>query len=398
MKTYIVKLHQVAVITGIVLGAIGGSGAIAQASGLKFNFTPGAGVTTGSAVYQGFTDAGAIWSSLFTNDVTINFTINYQALGAGTLGYANTVNPIVSYTNFANALTSHRNPFSADDTAAVSRLSSGSTFNMLINHTTDSLNGSGSTAPYLDNDGGFNNSEIALTNANAKVLGLTPFGTEDANISFNSSVNWDFDGIDIGTGAYDFVGVAAHEIGHALGFISGVDGLDYGNGTLAEDGTYVRPLDLFRYSSLSNDLTLNTNGTIDFTADNRDKYFSLDGGLTKIASFSRGVNFGNDPCTPGGSVVCPRQAGHWADNLGIGIMDPTTANGEFLTIREADLRAFDVIGWNRVANTANPSVSVPEPENLIGTLICAAFAAKMVLKRRRKLVESTSQADSEQVQ
>ena len=380
-------------VTGIALGEIGGSGAMTPANALTFNFTPGTGITVGSQAYQGFVDAGAIWSSLFTDDVTLNLTINYQDIGAGTLGSSSTFNPVYNYNIVTAALANHRNPLSADDTAAVRSLST-SPLNILINQTTDRPSGSDITTPYVDNNGGANNSRVAMTNANAKVLGLVPYLDEDANISFNSTFNWDFDrsnGITAGT--YDFVGVAAHEIGHALGFISGVDGLDDGNGAIAEDDTYLRTLDLFRYSALSNDTTLNTSRTIDFTADERDKYFSLDGGLTKIASFSRGVNFGRDTCTPAGTVLCPRQASHWSDNLGIGIMDPTTAAGERLAVSETDLRAFDVIGWNR----ASVSTAVPEPADFIGTFIGAAFGVKLVLKRRKLVVKSSSILEPEQV-
>jgi hypothetical protein len=50
------------------------------------------------------------------------------------------------------------------------------------------------------------------------------------------------------------------------------------------------------------------------------------------------------------------------------------------------LRGFDVIGWNRV--NANVATQVPEPSNIIGTLMFAGFGAKMVLKRRQKLAKS----------
>ena len=40
------------------------------------------------------------------------------------------------------------------------------------------------------------------------------------------------------------------------------------------------------------------------------------------------------------------QASHWKDGLGIGIMDPTFGPGELGLLTFADLRAFDVIGWD----------------------------------------------------
>jgi hypothetical protein len=380
MKTYIGKLQQVAVMACITLVGIGSNGAMTPANALTFNFTTDPGVTVSSEVYQGFTDAGAIWSSLFTNDVTLNFTINYQDLGAGTLGYADTINPIYGYNTVANALASNRNPLSADDTAAVKSLSTSSSFNILINQTTDRPIGSAIETPYVDNDGGANNRRVAMTNANAKVLGLIPSGNKDADIVLNSASGWDFNRSDgITGGTYDFVGVAVHEIGHALGFISGVDGLDDGNGAIAENDTFLRTLDLFRYSALSNDTTLNTNGTIDFTADKRDKYFSLDGGLTKIASFSTGINFGDG-----------LQAGHWKDSSNftitpeLGIMNPTFSEGQLGIITENDLRAFDVIGWNR----ATVATEVPEPADFVGTLIGAAFGFKLIQKRRQQRAKS----------
>lgn len=88
----------------------------------------------------------------------------------------------------------------------------------------------------------------------------------DAKITFNSDFTWDFDPSDgINSGAIDFVGVAIHEIGHALGFISGVDVLDINAGAAnANDFQYVSPLDLYRFSTDSYNL-----GAIDWTADTR---------------------------------------------------------------------------------------------------------------------------------
>jgi hypothetical protein len=206
----------------------------------------------------------------------------------------------------------------------------------------------------VDNNASANNSTVRITNANAKALGLTPTPALtgactlacDASISFGNSFTWDYNPNDgITPGAYDFVGIATHEIGHAMGFISGVDILDNNsppvNGPFASnDFTYVASLDLFRYSALSK-----ASNVIDWTADTRAKYFSIDGGTTNLAgaTFSTGRNFGDG-----------QQNSHWKDSLGLGIMDPTASQGELLAISANDRTAFDVIGWNL-------AVAVPEP-------------------------------------
>jgi hypothetical protein len=408
MKTYIAKLQQLAVMTGMALSGIVSSGAITPAHALTFKFTPTAG--TSQLAIDGFKTAGNYWSSLFTDNVNVNIKIGFTGLGAGVLGQASSSFQTFQYTDVYKALNNDRR--STDDDAAVKSLPNSPAFNMLLNRTYNNPNGRGSATPYLDNDGDLNNKLITMTTANARALGFTNKVTYDAEISFSNQFSWDFNRSNgISGGTFDFVGSAIHEIGHALGFISGVDILDYyssanhGGPYNDEEFIYVNTLDLFRYSTESKN-----KGVIDWTADKRDKYFSLNRGVTKIASFSTGAQFGDG-----------REAGHWKDDLGLGIFDPTAARGELLKLTENDLRALDVIGWNRtgynsstrlkasgqitngnslaisdvVAN--NDPTNVPEPENFIGTLIFAAFGAKMVLKRRQQLLKSTEQETGQDV-
>jgi hypothetical protein len=99
---------------------------------------------------------------------------------------------------------------------------------------------------------------------------------------------------------------------------------------------------------------------LDFSADKRTKYFSLDNCDSSIATFSTGRTFGDG-----------QQASHWKDKLHIGILDPTAARGELLGISNTDITLYGAIGWN----------TVPEP----GTIALLAFGlAGMFGLRRRK--------------
>ena len=195
--------------------------------------------------------------------MTINLTVGTAALGPNVLAQAGSARTNVNYSAFYSALNSDKT--SSFDNMAVNSLSAGSSFGMLINRTSDNPNGFGSAAPYVDNNGGANNSTVRLTNANAKALGIAPnlvtlngcLSTCDALIRFSTLFSWDLNPNDgITAGNYDFVGIATHEIGHALGFVSGVDTLDFNSPPLdgpfsADQFTFVSSLDLFRYSASS---------------------------------------------------------------------------------------------------------------------------------------------------
>ncbi|NJN12496.1 MAG: hypothetical protein HC815_32880, partial [Richelia sp. RM1_1_1] len=307
---------------------------------LKFNLTPEADVS--NQMLAAFAEATSYWTSIISNSADVNITVGFRDLGAGVLAQNTAERSNFTYTDIYDALVANRT--SEDDFTSSDNLQDGSDFSLLLNRTSNNPAGSDSITPYLDNDGDANNTTIRVNRANAKGLGLIEASdsSQDALLILNSNSNitWDFDPSDgISIGAYDFVGLVAHEIGHTLGFDSGVDVLDSNSPAPDDSYTYVTPMDLFRFSA---DSIANGNGVIDWTASTTNKYFSIDGGTTEIASFSTGVNYGDG-----------QQASHFKDDVVLSIMGPKVAPGEQLQISSLDKQLFDVIGWNFLDTNTN---------------------------------------------
>lgn len=317
---------------GMVLIAVAGVMSLGQgvsSANPTFILTPTGSIS--AEALAGFQAAANRWTANFTNNVTVRINIATSAgLPSGVIASTGSAQPLISYTSFKNALTAASSG-SADDISAVASLPATS-MSLYINYTTDNPNGANSPIPFVDTTG-VNTTNIRIAQANMRALGLYSGSASDASLTFSSTFAFDYDPSNgISAGQLDFIGVVAHEIGHSLGFISGVDSLDQqSSGHSSDYFTSVSPMDVFRYSAASKALN-----SQDFSAGIAAKYFSLDKGVTSIAQFATGVALGDG-----------RQASHWKDNSNLGIMDPTAANGELQTISENDRRLFDAIGWNR---------------------------------------------------
>lgn len=355
--------------------------------GLEFSFNFADEVP--QEVRVGIESAGEAWSKFISDDVNLEINVGFELLAdpndpnEGANAVSNFVE--VAYSDYRQALVD--NATSEDDAIAIANLPDGDSIDLLINNTQENQ---GSDAAYLDDNGSENNSTIELTTANAKALGLDVEDSIDATITVNNDVNWDFDRSDgIAEDAIDFKSVAIHEIGHTLGFNSGIEDLDttasenlrelitseeinfedvievlgledlvteFGLEDAIEGvdlgeiiaGSPIEPLlesidvdlfvsedeytpnsmDLFRYSESSSDL-----GIIDLTTGEAEKYFSLDRGLTEIAQFTTGA------LGDGGEIS------HWQSGQGIGIMQAGIGPGAIVNISDTDLQLLDVIGW-----------------------------------------------------
>ena len=196
-----------------------------------------------------------------------------------------------------------------------------------------------------------NGSAVEVARSVGQALGFVPVeaDTAVATISFNKSMPFDFNPDNgIAFDRLDFVGTAAHEIGHALGFISIA-----GEGSTAALTSW----DLFRFRSGTTPATFTTAQRIMSVGGSQMYYttqtFRVEGLNTNEVSLSNGG--------PDGEGGDGNQSSHWkADEITgryIGIMDPTIGLGERSVTTENDFSALETFGWNLVS-------SVPPPQPL----------------------------------
>lgn len=348
------------------------------AGGMKFVLNNLGGVEQGTNAFRGFTEAAKLFSDAFTDDITIVLDVRFSTLGPGILGSTGSTTNTGSYAVVRSLLQADAK--TAYDQLAVANLANTAGVTFVTNEppVTGPID---SRTRFLDDNNSFDNLNIQMNTAQVKALGLAPIynavsnpGGRDGSVSFSDQFSWDFDRSDgITDGFFDFIGVAAHEIGHALGFRSGVDLADVnalpgvalpgarGLGNIAW-GTVN---DLYRYGSF------NGNNVLDWSI-NSPSCHSIDGGATCTGLLSTGRLNGD-----------LRQASHWKDdaltNNLIGLMDPTATgfggSRPFQAITLADLIAFDVMGYDLAA--------VPEPATWAMMIMGFGFIGAATRRGRR---------------
>ncbi|MBE9031279.1 NF038122 family metalloprotease [filamentous cyanobacterium LEGE 11480] len=319
----------------------------------QFNFTYGQDITLQQMV--GVETAGKIWSSYLQDDVTLNIHVGTSSsLPKDVIGGALPgIQADVDHEDFYNALDADQT--TANDATAVQnlrRFSSRVVYDMFIRDD-DNFRSSRSIE------------DVNLTRANAKALNL--IGRHDqgldgvillGNLAGNSKFNWNYDysrSGKMGGNDLDYLSTVMHEIGHVLGFVSGVDQPGWIGSRVEIQGdqltayrdflqdrvSYATALDLYRYNIDTSDgwsdidLAYGSNGG--------KKYFSIDG-ETALAEFATGLDqsLGGDG----------EQASHWKYGTE-GLMSPRLKKKQRVMISQLDLTAFDVIGWDVQETTIN---------------------------------------------
>lgn len=293
---------------------------------------PGPALQLDPVAMAAFNRGAAQWESFIEDDITVVISADVLDLGnPNIIGQAASVQPFADHDVMRAALI-------ADAEAGESIV------NFLPTKAEAQWAFGGNFAP----TGG-----IQATKANLKALGFQNLdvfaGVVDATIQFNSTFAFDYDNSDgVGAGLIDFETVAAHEIGHALGFVSEVDTVDFYS-FLGQFG--IQPIGI---------PNLITPGVMDFfrfaddvpgrdpetAADFRYVPRSLESGVEAVMDDTvREYNMGTGSLT--GDLT---QASHWKDDFytgtTIGIMDPTLSTGVATPISLADLWALDLIGYD----------------------------------------------------
>ena len=288
------------------------------AHGLTFDF----GAPFGTPADAALARAAAQWTSRISDPILVTVDVSFDTFDPNIIGQASTVT-LTTFNGFETARSALIDDAASEpDDAIVAALPTlGQFASSVIMPATNTY----------DN-------EILGAKAAFKAMGFAgfdgDFGAGDGTIQFNDAFSFDFDNSDgVTLTETDFETVAAHEIGHILGFQSAVDLID--QGVVGPIGVF--RLDLFRFG-VGNEPTSAT----DFTMTGRE--------LRPGAEASFGDTNNNFRLSTGRFTGDGRQASHFKDDsllgMHLGVMDPTLASSVLFDMTEADLRMLDLIGWD----------------------------------------------------
>ncbi len=294
---------------------------------INLNFGPT--MQNNLAAMQTAQRAADFWSKALADDVTIELDVEFFSLGAGLGGTMAPVMGNMLYDQVRDAMILDAQPHET----IVSQLP---------------------VFTGLTTDGAEAADRVSVTRANMKALGVPSLPASASQYGGGQ-----VDGIMSISDVYDdssadFLQIAIHEIGHALGFVSGVDGVDTG-ATIANLTT----MDMFRVAP--------GQGAVNFTDAARvldptkDQVF-YDGGHFNPSRISTiaGLTVGDIPLSTGELIGDGYEASHFKNRnlingVYLGTMDPVTNPAATENLSENDKRVLDLVGWDVVyAGPASP--------------------------------------------
>lgn len=286
------------------------AGVIAPRFNLEFNPT----TAMPAGALPALEEVEYFFESQFTDPITVTINIAFAALGPGILGGTSSNYLNVTWPNTRDALIN----------------------GMDGNDTLQDFVPPGATIPvrYDGNSATITNeTRVFVTFANYRATVGTVAGAV-ASMTFNNQFAWDYDPpvFEVG-GTYDFQSVIVHEVGHALGFVSGSD-------FRTND---MEMLDVYRFQRSDGASDFNPDDTTEFMNGSRlvdlNAPGTNDDSNSDLVTVEYQMSDGN-----------PSQASHFHEQSpSIGIMDPTFASGQTFYpnfLRSPDLNMFDAIGWD----------------------------------------------------
>jgi hypothetical protein len=250
---------------------------------------------------------------LFSDSITVSIGVNYMVLDPNVIG-ATSNQMVYPQTPWTTTRACFINDMDADDSIQL-WLPSGSTIPVRYNYSSPTATNVGS---------------ILYTRGNYNaVIGFSPGSC--AQVTFNSIFPFDYDPSDgITSGTMCFQSVAAHEIGHVLGFISAADFWPYN--TCA--------LDIYRFQFSDSIFNYNPDNFSEFqtTARMVDQSPGNNDVISDMIADEYRMSDGD-----------PAQCSHFAPNIVYAIMGPYQSYGETYYpnfYKVPDRTMFDAIGWS----------------------------------------------------
>lgn len=315
--------------------------------GLKIKVNAGFDLAANKTAMATVRAAVAAWEKVFADNVTVSIDLELYPLGQDGLLGATTLSEVtVPYDQVRDAMVAQAFP----DEAIAKLLPSAASVKF-------------QTPIDTKNPWQFSGN-IQAPRAELKALGFpdawlpgpaSAYGdsTIDGDIYLNSDSGFDYNPADgIAKGKVDFYSTVLHEIGHVLGFDSGIDYADFGQGDPTVSHTVVpSPMDLFRVKpGVGAAGTFATATRVWTTGKDVPVQVFYDGGQYDPTGVQvPGLKKGDIPFSTGGTNGDGNQASHWKDDrIGkkfVGIMDPTL--DQALTVPQpTDIRALGLLGWD----------------------------------------------------